>query len=71
MGQRCAVVVGAGSGTGTDVAKRFAEEGYGVAVARCNADALPSLVAEIEQCVAKAKAFGADASDDAAVANLF
>jgi NAD(P)-dependent dehydrogenase (short-subunit alcohol dehydrogenase family) len=71
MEKGCAVVVGAGSGTGAEVAKRFAREGYGVAVARRNADALASLVAEIEQSGAKVKAFGADASDETEVATLF
>ena len=71
MEKGCAVVVGAGSGTGAEVAKRFAEEGYGVAVARRNADALASLVAEIEQSGGQAKAFGADASNESEVATLF
>jgi len=71
MDKGCAIIVGAGTGTGAEVAKLFAKVGYGVAVARRNADALTSLVAEIEQSGAHAKAVGADASDESAVANLF
>jgi NAD(P)-dependent dehydrogenase (short-subunit alcohol dehydrogenase family) len=71
MGKGCAVVVGAGTGTGSEVAKCFARGGYAVAVARRNADALAPLVTEIEAAGGKAQAFGADASDEAAVAALF
>ena len=71
MKKGSAIVVGAGSGTGAEVAKRFADDGYSVAVVRRKADALASLVAEIERGGAKAKAFGADASDEAAVTKLF
>jgi NAD(P)-dependent dehydrogenase (short-subunit alcohol dehydrogenase family) len=71
MSKGCAVIVGAGTGTGSEVAKRFAQGGYSVALARRNADALAPLVTEIEATGGKAKAFGADASDEAAVAALF
>jgi NAD(P)-dependent dehydrogenase (short-subunit alcohol dehydrogenase family) len=71
MSKGCAVVVGAGTGTGSEVAKRFAQGGYSVALARRNADALRPLVAEIEAAGGKAQAFGADASDEPAVAALF
>jgi len=71
MGKGCAVVVGAGTGTGAEVAKRFAKGGYPVALARRNAEALAPLVAEIEAAGGQAQAFGADASDEGAVASLF
>jgi len=71
MSKGCAVVVGAGTGTGAEVAKRFAQGGYSVALARRNADALEPLVADIAAAGGKAKAFGADASDEEAVAALF
>jgi NAD(P)-dependent dehydrogenase (short-subunit alcohol dehydrogenase family) len=71
MSKGCAVVVGAGTGTGAEVAKRFAAGGYSVAVGRRNVDALASLVAEIEGAGGKAQAFGVDASDEAAVIALF
>jgi len=71
LSKGCAVIVGAGTGTGAEVAKRFAEGGYAVALARRNADALQPLVAEIEGAGGQAQAFGADASDEGAVAALF
>ncbi|MEM8607952.1 MAG: SDR family NAD(P)-dependent oxidoreductase [Myxococcota bacterium] len=71
MDSRCAVIVGAGTGTGAEVAKRFAAEGYALALARRNADALAPLVEEITQAGGSAKAFGVDASDEAAVVSLF
>jgi len=71
MSKGCAMIVGAGTGTGAEVAKRFAEGGYEVALARRDADALEPLVAEIGAGGGKARAFGADASDETAVAALF
>lgn len=71
MSKGCAVIVGAGTGTGAEVAKRFSQGGYAVALARRNAGALAPLVAEIEAAGGKAKAFGADASDESDVASLF
>ena len=71
MGKGCAVIVGAGTGTGSEVAKRFAKDGYAVAVARRNVDALTPLVSEIEAGGGRAKAFGVDASEESAVAALF
>jgi len=71
MGKGCAVIVGAGTGTGSEIAKRFAQGGYGVALARRNAEALSALVAELEGAGGKAQAFGADASDEGDVGALF
>ncbi|MEE9183777.1 MAG: SDR family NAD(P)-dependent oxidoreductase [Acidimicrobiia bacterium] len=72
MGEtNCAVVVGAGSGTGAAVAKLFAREGYSVALARRNADAMAPLVAEIEAGGGAVLAVGADASDEDQIASLF
>ena len=71
MEKGCAIVVGAGSGTGAALAKAFAKEGYGIAVARRNADALMPLVTEIEQRGGRTKAFGMDASDESDVIALF
>jgi NAD(P)-dependent dehydrogenase (short-subunit alcohol dehydrogenase family) len=71
MGKGCAVIVGAGTGTGAEVAKRFAGGGYAVALARRNVGALESLVAEVEEAGGKAQAFGTDASDENAVGALF
>ena len=71
MSKGSVVVVGAGTGTGAEVAKRFANAGYALAVARRNASALEPLVAEIEGAGGTARAFGADASDEKAVTELF
>ncbi len=67
----CAVVVGAGSGTGAELAKLLAAEGYSVVLARRDAASLAPLVAEIEQQGGDALAVAADASDEAQVAALF
>ena len=68
---QCAVVVGAGSGTGAEVARLFAREGYSLALARRSADAMAPLVAEIEAGGGAALAVGADASDEEQIASLF
>lgn len=67
----CAMVVGAGSGTGAEVAKLLAAEGYAVVLARRDLASLAPLVAEIEQRGGSALAVAADASDEAQVAALF
>jgi NAD(P)-dependent dehydrogenase (short-subunit alcohol dehydrogenase family) len=68
---QCAVVVGAGTGTGSEIARLLAREGYPVVVARRNADALAPLVAEIEGDGGTAVAIGVDASDEAQIVSLF
>ncbi|MBI5721085.1 MAG: SDR family NAD(P)-dependent oxidoreductase [Burkholderiales bacterium] len=65
-----ALVVGAGESTGGAVARRFAREGYFACVARRSGDKLAALVAEVEAAGGRARAFGADARDEAAVAAL-
>lgn len=71
MHEGCAVVVGAGTGTGAEIAKRFAAEGFSVALARRSREALDPLLTEITAGGGKASAFGVDASDENAVASLF
>ena len=71
MSTGCAVVVGAGTGTGSEVAKRFAKSGYAVALARRSVDALRPLVGEIEADGGHAKGYSVDAADEAAVVSLF
>lgn len=66
-----AVVVGAGSGTGAEVAMLLAREGFPVVLARRNADALAPLVEEIRSGGGEAIAVAADASDEAQVVRLF
>lgn len=68
---RCAVIAGAGSGTGAEVGKRLAREGWPVVLARRNRDALDDLVGEIEAGGGRALAVGADAGDEDQVAALF
>lgn len=67
----CAIVVGAGSGTGAELARSLAAEGYAVVVARRDAAALAPLAAEIEQLGGASLAVAADASDEAQVVALF
>jgi NAD(P)-dependent dehydrogenase (short-subunit alcohol dehydrogenase family) len=71
MTRGCAIVVGAGTGTGAEVAKRFARAGHPVAVARRSASALEPLVEEIEAAGGTARGIGVDAGDEAAVSALF
>lgn len=66
-----AAVIGAGPGAGFAIARRFAQEGYGVAVARRDADALAPLVGDIEALGGRAKAYGLDAADEAGVDAFF
>ncbi len=63
-----AVVVGAGSGLGAALARRFAGAGMKVALARRSADKLAPLVAELG---AAARAYACDATDEAQVQRLF
>lgn len=65
------LVVGAGEGTGAAVARRFAQGGLTVCVARREADKLAPLVAEIENSGGKAYPFGIDSTNEAQVIDLF
>lgn len=67
-GHETALIVGAGPGLGSALARRFAGAGMRVALARRRADALEPLVAELGS---GARAYGCDATDEAAVRQLF
>ena len=60
------LVAGAGQGLGKAMAKRFAREGYAVALAARNEERLSSLASELD-----ASAFPADLTRESEVANLF
>ena len=60
------LVAGAGAGLGKAIAKRFAREGYAVALAARNAERLSTLASELG-----ASGFPADLTNEADVATLF
>jgi NAD(P)-dependent dehydrogenase (short-subunit alcohol dehydrogenase family) len=68
---KVAIVTGAGSGIGRQVAIALLEEGYSVALAGRRAEALEATVTEAGAVGAKALAVPTDVSDPASVAALF
>ncbi|MCG8442252.1 MAG: SDR family NAD(P)-dependent oxidoreductase [Caulobacterales bacterium] len=62
-----AAVIGAGPGLGAALARRFAREGLAAAPARRSAGSLDPLIADIEGAGGRAKGYGLDATDPAAV----
>lgn len=64
------LIIGAGEGNGTAIAKRFAREGYVACVVRRNAEPLEALVASIEAAGGRARAFAVDARKEDAVISL-
>lgn len=71
MPQQAVIVIGAGDATGSAIARRFARDGFVACVARRSAEALAPLIAEITAAGGQARAFGLDARDPQAVADLF
>lgn len=67
MKDKIAVVTGAASGIGKEIALQFAREGAGVCIADINKDSALAVVAEIEQLGRSAMAVAMDVSDEAAV----
>jgi len=67
---RKAVVTGAGSGIGREIAFRFSAAGVGVAVCDVVKDAADKVAAEIADKGGQARAYGIDVSDFAAVQQL-
>ena len=68
---RVAVVVGAGDGLGSAVARRFAREGFVACLVRRHGDKLDGAVKEIEAAGGRAHAFGVDARREDEVVALF
>ncbi|MDX2171123.1 MAG: SDR family oxidoreductase [Deltaproteobacteria bacterium] len=66
-----ALVVGAGDGLGSAIARRFARAGHHVCVARRHAEPLAPLCGTIAEAGGKASAFGVDARQEDAVIALF
>ena len=64
-------VIGAGDATGSAIARRFAQEGYTVCVARRNEEALRPLVQQIRDQGGHAFAFGMDARREEQVVSFF
>lgn len=64
-------VIGAGDATGSAIARRFAQEGYTVCVARRNQEALQSLLQHIHWEGERALAFGLDARREEQVVTFF
>jgi NAD(P)-dependent dehydrogenase (short-subunit alcohol dehydrogenase family) len=64
-------VIGAGDATGSAVARRFAQEGVSVCVARRNKDSLNSLVEDITAQGGQARAYGLDARREDQVVEFF
>lgn len=67
---KAVLIIGAGEGNGSAIAKRFAREGYVACVVRRNAEPLQALVSSIEAAGGKARAFPVDARKEEAVVAL-
>lgn len=68
--KKAALIIGAGEGNGTAIAKRFAREGYVACVVRRHLEPLQALVSTIEAAGGKARAFVVDARKEEAVVAL-
>lgn len=68
--KKTALVVGAGDSLGGAIARRFAREGYALALTRRNPEKLADLVKLIEDAGGEAHPFGSDARREEAVAEL-
>jgi NAD(P)-dependent dehydrogenase (short-subunit alcohol dehydrogenase family) len=70
MTNKSCIVLGLGPSTGASVARRFAREGYAVAVAARRLEVLEPVVADIEAAGGRALAVPTDATDEQAVVDL-
>ncbi len=71
MAGKTALIVGAGPGLGTALAKKFAAEGYDLALAARNLDRVTALAAELSKGGVTAKAFKVDVTNEDAMKALF
>lgn len=71
MADKSVLIVGAGAGLGASLGRCFADAGYNIAVTARRPERLEELVADLAGNGVKAEAFGADASDEAAIAGAF
>ena len=69
--QKVCLIVGAGDGTGSAIAKRFAQAGFTVCVTRRTADASATLVQSIQAAGGRALAYQLDARREDEVIALF
>jgi NAD(P)-dependent dehydrogenase (short-subunit alcohol dehydrogenase family) len=70
MTKKSCIVLGMGPATGASVARRFARDGFAVAVAARRQEALDPVVAEIVEAGGQALAVTTDATDEAGVVEL-
>lgn len=71
MNQSVITVVGAGPGVGLAVARRFAKEGFRVALVARKADALNEYAAQLKGTGFEARGFAADAADENSLRKAF
>lgn len=69
--KKVALVVGAGDNIGAAIARKFANQGYVICVARRNAEKLRDLVTELEANSYEAHAFELDTKNEEQVAEVF
>jgi len=68
---KCAVIVGVGPGFGHALARLLAAEGFDTILVSRDAQRLSPLVAELREAKLLATAYGADATDEPSVSDLF
>lgn len=71
MTGKTALIVGAGPGLGTALARKFAAEGYNLALAARNLDRVTALAADLSKGGVTAKAFKVDVTNEDSMKALF
>jgi NAD(P)-dependent dehydrogenase (short-subunit alcohol dehydrogenase family) len=69
--RQLAIIVGVGQGFGHALARRLAADGFNIVLVSRNASRLEGLVDELHDLGADVEAYGADATDETAVQQLF